>query len=1121
MTGHDAQADWEAYLLNHPDRDIQNLIDQYVDNARLLQSSKRDYLRAMNSFWKKNSRSSVGMLISVLKHKIDGQRAKAAEKGIKLVRKPPSLSLFLSQDYKAACSKYFELNISDDRLFQLLGDAEGKMISELNPEHDDLKRQLLENFKSLYPKHFATSDVEKASLAYLKNASQLTLREILKDSVKRKFKVKGDRLQQFITESVQQRFGGERAREQRFGVDLLLGAAGCMLEEENNDLGDEDSRVNQGVADEKAGRLLGPASKEDEALNFKAVPRNGTLEDLNPCSLPMTPSDSGQEAVGQCFAAADAYTDYQGASCRDDMGEAKTCFVCEATAVPCKGHGGSACVVQGTFCGEHCLQGVCHLCRPALPRALNTRRGACGVARNMYSKKCASCGRDGSDVKDALSICTQCNGTYCNDCALRWEAPRAGRPQQIICATDATRSEFYNERHVTARAFAKEVEAALEMAEKTSSPPCKRLLSLVDRFCLMMCMLHRHLQAKILKELYPVLKKVLDYQTHKGLPPAAILQSERLHSFCGEQTPDEFVQRLTRMARNAYVRQGHQDHSNEQQPLKPRKRAFVELPSALPAAESRVAAGALICNLGATNDSLNQLVYNAFKQVMADFDLYLLVLNSDAGNMQKSIKDLVDSAGRCICFKGEETDSEIAWRINSLGLRAVLDCVGTMPTLLRHLDGKTCIVQLADGPVPCDGSTWDGCVVDRQTLKALDSRTDAVKGRYLFSSRWPPLDRRVVNGVNRERFRVRDPNSPFNIFVAARMDTLGPDDRMMLSEILRSMPDAIIHLWGLPMHCINGILEDFRQVDEKDHVGSQPLRDALRQQGTELNCAAIASRIKFMRALPLLEHLQRLRENMDVAVKPRGGDGFDVFTHTTACVTAGLGVLSVGGRGAAGELELLGLEGLVLGNDGDSDTVTERMIRDLVTYRANRAFRDVIRVHLDWHAWLGTSFFDQARYPQDIKALIQQLPGGRNCVLDCATCAPGPPVISRGSNGTLVLAGTTDPQFNSLPPDIGDVWNEVSGPMSVVSEGLIHVVPPPLDSTLDFRDGAGRHGCVRIPRHRKLGVTPSTTDLAGSNKVDRPRPLPMTLPLTIFHCRLPGATCPLSRMTAPRCSLLP
>ena len=457
----------------------------------------------------------------------------------------------------------------------------------------------------------------------------------------------------------------------------------------------------------------------------------------------------------------------------------------------------------------------------------------------------------------------------------------------------------------------------------------------------------------------------------------------------------------------------------------------------------------------------------------------------------------------------------------------MLDIVGsherTMPTLLQLLDSKTCIVNLADNPVPCDGSTWDGCVVDRQMFNALEGRKDAVKGLYLFSSRWPPLDPSVVNGVDRTHFRVRAPTSPFNIFVAARMDRLGPDDWRMLWEILRRIPEVILHFYGLPMFCINGILGECRNMDEKDRHGSQNLQEALKQCGTDWQIVSLASRIKFMGGLPLPLHIDRLRNAMDAVVAPRvrGFDGGDVYTHISTCLTAGLIVLSVGGRGDGGELELLGLECLVLGNDDKADVVTDRIIRDLIALRDNRSLGNVIREHLDRHAREGTSFFDQYRFPEDIKALIQRLAGGGTGVLNCETCKPEPQAIARESNRELVPAGSPDPPFSSQPPDSGELWSEIYCPMNGMaicegpdSSGSMDLEHPLLKRVPEVSDGAKRlgslparllrsHGLAPPGRLKLAGSSPQTIDLASSNSpVARPRPLPMTLPLTIFHCRL-------------------
>ena len=1140
-------------VLTHSDTDVQDLINEYVSIMKRYPKSKRDYLISIRKFWRDNPPAlPVEILICQWKQKIEDERVKAASRGVDLDSKQSQYNVELSNKYRTACLDYLEEKTSVDSMLDLLG----KFETRLTPEHENLKRKMLANFMMLHPKYAATSDLEDASdafLAYLKRSNHLSLKELLRASAKRRCGVEGEKLQQLIEESMELRCGGGGGRMQELVkqsvdlscgvvVDRLLEAAASIGSAASDAISAEHSRVEprQGVAglNPDAGlrdgdSLMTPASNEDEvALNWEAVARGApsacvgvhipvAVEVVSPRHVTRDDRGSGQEVVAECFIADETLefqqdevqcvAGFQGVSCRDEMGEAKFCFLCESTAViPCMGYQGSACVVQGAFCNEHCHQGVCNLCRPSF----TTKNKKAGL------KTCTSCGLylyEGSKVIVNRYICNKCDAPFCNRCALRWETKMGS----FICPTDATPAEFYKERHRAARAWATKVKIALETEVRTdSSSSHKKLQTLLDRFCLMFCMLNRHRQFEMLNELYCVLNMMLDYQASKRLPPSVTLLSERLYLPGGEEASDELALRIARMAKNAYGRQGPQQLF-EHQYVKPRKRAYDELLSGL-TARSRVPVGALICNLKPEPSRL-QLMCNSLKLLLkeSDFDLYILALDVQ----KSSIEDLVGShrSDRCICFEPAEPDIEIASRINVLRLRVVLDIVGSHEgsKVLQHLDRETSIVNLAGNPVPCDGSTWDGCVVDRQMLKALACRTDAVKGLYLFSSRWPPLDPSVVNGVDRKLCRVRAPTSPFNIFVAACMDRLGPADWRMLWAILRDIPDGILHFYGLPMCCINGILEESRQIDENDRLGSQNLHEVLKQRGMELKSASIASRIKFMGLLPLPLHIDRLRKEMDAAVAPRF-DGYDVYTHTSTCLTAGLSVLSVGGRGACGELELVGLACLVLGNDGNGNFVTQRIIKDLVTLRDNSSIGDVIRKHLDGHARAGTSFFDQSRFPEEIKALIQQLADGRAGVLNCATCEQEQQVISRASNGELVLAGSPEPPFDSQPPDSGEVWNEIFGPISgpiaicegTDSSGKMDLVCPPLNSAV-----SRSHGRLSATLRRRHA--PTKTDLAGSIKVACPRLQPMTLPLTIFHCRLPGPKSSLGRMTAPIIQLLP
>jgi hypothetical protein len=281
-------------------------------------------------------------------------------------------------------------------------------------------------------------------------------------------------------------------------VDRLLEAAASIGSAASDVISAEHSRVEprQGVAglnpcevlrtlgDEEAGLrdedfLLTPANDEDEvALNFEVVAHvapsacvvhnSVAVEVVSPRHVTRDDQGSGQKAVGECFIADEALEFQQddvqcvaGVSCRDEMGEAKFCFMCDSTAViPCKGNQGSACVVQGAFCNEHCHQGVCNLCRPAF----TVKKNKAGL------KTCWSCGLCLYSDKDSKIlvtriICKQCSAPFCNRCALRWETERG----VFTCPTDATPAKFYNERHRAARALAIEVEIALKTAVRTGS----------------------------------------------------------------------------------------------------------------------------------------------------------------------------------------------------------------------------------------------------------------------------------------------------------------------------------------------------------------------------------------------------------------------------------------------------------------------------------------------------------------------------------------------------------------------------------------------------------------------------------------------------------------------------
>jgi len=1094
----------EIELFTHPSSDVQCLIDEFLSIERRLRIGKTNYSRSFRAFWKKFPRHlDEAILISEWQLKVEAERDKLAERGIDLESR---YRMEESRNYKESAFDFFK-NFSCDHLVNLLRQFPANHFLAV-PEHENLKKDLLENFRIKYPKHFETPELEESTLQYLKKSCHLKLQAILKEYMKQKFDLGKEKLQELVNESVGRRcdVGPDKLETLLIAADSINAASDAVASLRDKDPAgnDDDEALNVQV-------IANGASASPACARVVAHHSVGVDADVVPCHHG-TNDDRGLDACQEILNA-DACLEFQKGdiqseilvSCFQDITPG-SCFVCGSPAARhCEGNPGSPCVVQGSFCEKHCYQGACYLCRPAMAGPLRRIKG-------IDRFTCTSCSVHSS--KNAAGdgtwfTCRQCKDRFCKHCALRWETEKV----EIICPADATRADFYKERHEAARALATKVETLLNSV--TTSSPSKEFLNLLDRFCLMFRLLQQHQQFDISSELQQVLIMVLEYQERNVLRPSVtVSQSEWLYLPGGNEASRKFIHRIARMERNAHGR-GDRPRSFEKPAghLKPRKRAHEDPESPVEAAtKSRVAAGALIF-IGAGHCP-NQLMCSTWKQLLEDpgVDLYILAIGCP--NMKiLLISDLVSSftrLDRWIDFSPEDNDLDIARQINGMRLRVVLDFIGsregTRPKLLQSLDSGIYIVNFADSSPPCNGSTWNGSVVDKRVLKALEGHTDVVKGLYQFSSRRPPLDSSFVNGVDRTRCRVRAPGSTFNIFVASRMDRIGPDDRKMLWTILTGIPDAHLHFYGCPMFCINGFLEGIRELDKNECIRLQNLQAALEHCGSTLNGVSVASRIKFMRHVSTLtQHMDRLRNEMDVALA-WGSNDDDVLTATDTCLTAGLGVLTLGRRGAGWELDFLGLGCLVL----EEEDRVHSVVQNLVELRDNHSLLEGIRQHLDGQARAGSSLFDQSRFPEEIKELIQRLNADGTGVLDFVTCQPEPHFITRASNGKLMLVSSPEPPFDSQPPDCRDVWSLASGSMEcfelcdpegpIISGNLKQGASGPVVS-----EATKLHGCQPAPSRRRSAPAPAPK--AGiSYKVARPRPLLMTLLLTISHCSVPGVT---------------
>ena len=109
-----------------------------------------------------------------------------------------------------------------------------------------------------------------------------------------------------------------------------------------------------------------------------------------------------------------------------------------------------------------------------------------------------------------------------------------------------------------------------------------------------------------------------------------------------------------------------------------------------------------------------------------------------------------------------------------------------------------------------------------------------------------------------------------------------------------------------------------------------------------------------------------------------------------------------------------------------------------------------------------------------------------------------------------MLVSSPEPPFDSQPPDCGDVWSLAAGSMECFE--LCDPEGPTISGNLkqgasgpEVSEATKLHGCQPAPSRRRSAPAPAPK--AGiSYKVARPRPLLMTLLLTISHCSVPGVT---------------
>jgi hypothetical protein len=546
---------------------------------------------------------------------------------------------------------------------------------------------------------------------------------------------------------------------------------------------------------------------------------------------------------------------------------------------------------------------------------------------------------------------------------------------------------------------------------------------LLTTFGYMIVLLNRFRQFAMLIELFDLLMRVLDLEGKLRLE-ASVTRSEALRIHLPRREYEELNKKIALMSSSSKELDPASICRPVTYPFRARARQAVM---------QKDTWAVLIFDL-AGDHPLPQLTVSTLISLGKNKDIDVLIYALSEPDLSSTIiKELVDQfkgdgtgKPRWIQLDANKNDEEISEQMKKDNVTFLVDMVGTQNGSRKGLRfyATHTISFLNDPGLPPESadSKWTQFVVDASMLKAVDRGHDTwiQKDLCIFSSWQPPLHPSFVSGV--DRGSRREPQATFNIFINTSLDRIPPAE--MLWTILLEIPAVVLYFFGHPEGCIPTILMEATEF--------------ARNKGLDIDF--FHSRVVFWGWLPLSEHIQRIRDIIDLAFT--WGD-YPGHTSTNACLTAGTPVLAVEGlcRGGgapagvpAGMLMFLGLSFMVVPND---ETVIPSVVDAIKEFIENPEVLLRVGEWLDKHANAKTSFFDQDRTMNDLNILMRKLSRGEKGILDCASQEPQPQLFLRGANGKIVHgrpaalatanSSTFDPCENNPvvePPE--EIWSGVA-----------------------------------------------------------------------------------------------
>ena len=542
-----------------------------------------------------------------------------------------------------------------------------------------------------------------------------------------------------------------------------------------------------------------------------------------------------------------------------------------------KAHLCSACK-QGKYCYVCCIIG-----------GSSRNESTCPIANNDCNS-CAACGS--LPLDSSSSRCTVCGVKLCGTCNFLTRSEKQNTRFKYTCIACLGADLFYERLRNKAK----------DIHDRTDNLLSGRII--LDRyatrvlfveFCELVDVLNRLLMFATLKDMWPLLLRIVKYQEENGMEGhLGTLQVVRFHVE-PRALHSELVRQVALLSAT-WTKVRRPADSNASKPV---QNAVPTLGFALYDLHG------LAPILQLLSPALHQLLSRAVTR--KDISVHILAVQSP--NLEIS---LVSSLHRAFsaqgCWHTVYDESGILPRemtlkqltnfrriLRRIGITAIVDCIGSSADgseafrgLCRPGSEARCIVDfLNSAALPWDSHCYSGIILD-PTLSLAVPREDPGADKFWNISCWQPPMTDSIRGLNRNKRTVfRHGNGQrFGIHTPVDLTRISEECLEQLLDLLLDLPDSMLCYYGSPLTQVISTMNNMKDYAVKRGRDENYFKD----------------RVDWWGHYPIGDHGQRMRDKVHVCLAL--GPSTDTGVNVALCV--GVPVATEQGLDGGGEISSWG-----------------------------------------------------------------------------------------------------------------------------------------------------------------------------------------------------------------------